>query len=303
MSSVAHVLFNAVSNALKSQAATGGGGGGGTQHASAGDPQALKALAGPKTTITFHAVGPPQQQRPPSPPRVSGPQTAGFYHAHIAGPTKTTVSFKAHVHVPSKNVWTQEEHDNVGDVSAALARFALAQNLDDSIIARFVGLVPLVKFDLVKPESMPCVKIESVGDVAKAIIFFTPRKVFDALHATDVQSLVNGLHAELTERTGHDGSKDGIFEHETIAAFVELIIRAAVTPNRPLTDAMFHAIENAMEQHVIFKHNQDRKTRICVDLARTDTYMETFAQFQALQMDFTIFRPVMRILVEDIYKA
>lgn len=211
--------------------------------------------------------------------------------------------FKAHVHVPSKNVWTQEEHDNMGDVSAALARFAHAQNLDDSIIARFVGLVPLVEFDLVKPESMPCMKIESVQDVAKAIIFFTHRKVFDALHATDVQSLVNGLHAELTNRTGHDGSNDEIFEHKTIAAFVELIIRAAVTPNRPLTDAMFHAIGIAMEQHVIFKHNQDRKPHICVGLARTNTYMETFVKYQALQMDFTIFRPVMRILVEEIYNA
>ena len=150
---------------------------------------------------------------------------------------------------------------------------------------------------------MPCVKIESVGDVAKAIMFFTPRKVFDALHATDVQSLVNGLHAELTNRTGHDGSKDGIFEHETIAAFVELIIRAAVTPNRPLTDAMFRAIRNAVKQHVIFKHNQDRENHICVDLARTDTYMETFVKYQALQMDFTIFHPVMRILVEEIYNA
>jgi hypothetical protein len=213
------------------------------------------------------------------------------------------VSFKAHVHVPSKNVWTQEEHDNVGDVSAALARFAYAQNLDDSIIVRFVGLVPLVKFDLVKPESMACVKIESVEDVAKAIIFFTPRKVFEALHVTDVQSLVNELHAELTKRTGHDGSNDEIFEHKTIAAFVELIIRAAVTPNRPLTDAMFREIGKAVGQHVIFKHNQDRKPHICVDLARTDTYMETFVKYQALQMDFTIFCPAMRILVEEFYNA
>jgi len=294
-------VYRAVSNAYNAQTATGGGGG--TPHASAGDSQAPKALAGLKTPITFRAVGPPQQQRSPSPPRVSSPQTAGLYPAHVAGPTKTTVSFKAHVHVPTKNVWTQEERDNMGDVSAALARFAQAQNLNDSIIVRFVGLVPLVKFDLVKPESMACMKIESVEDVAKAIIFFTPPKVFHALHATDVQSLINGLHAELTKRTGHDGSNDEIFEHETIAAFVELIIRAAVTPNRPLTDAMFHAIENAMEQHVIFKHNQDRKTGICVDLARTDTYMETFVQFQTLQMDFTIFRPAMRILVEELYNA
>ena len=213
------------------------------------------------------------------------------------------MSFKAHVHVPSKNVWTQEEYDNVGDVSAALVRFAHAQSLDDTIIARFVGLVPLVKFDLVKPESMACMKIESVDAVAGAIIFFTPRKVFDALHATDVQSLVNGLHAELTKKTGHDGSNDGIFEHKTIAAFVELIIRAAVTPNRPLTDAMFHAIRNAVKQHVIFKQNQDRENRICVDLARTDTYMQTFVKYQALQMDFTIFHPVMRILVEELYNA
>jgi len=294
-------VYRAFTDARNAQTATGGGGG--TPHASAGDPQALKILVGPKTTSTYHAVGPPQQQRPPSPPRVSGPQTAGFYPAHVAGPTKTTVSFKAHVHVPTKNVWTQEEHDNLGDVSAALARFAQAHKLHDTITARFGGLVPLVEFDLVKPESMPCMKIESVQDVAEAVTFFTPLIVFQTLHANDVGSLVRGLHAELTKRTGHDGSNDEIFEHETIAAFVELIIRAAVTPNRPLTDAMFREIENAVKQHVIFKHNQDRKTRICVAPARTDTYMETFVKYQALQMDFTIFHPVMRILVEELYNA